>query len=297
MSNIIPFDSREGTIWYNGKLAPWQDCKIHILNHGLHYGSSFFEGIRVYNRIPFKLHEHFLRFYESARIMGIIIPYNIEELERATIEQINLNNIEFGYIRPIAWRGCESMLISAEGTKTHVAIAVWSSFESNRLEKKQKGMNLCISHSKKPSKDSFTIHAKNAGIYTLSTIVKNDAASKGYDDALMLDSEGNIAEATTSNFFAIIKDEVFTPTEDNCLKGITRETVIDICYEYGIKLNMTKIKASELKNFDAAFLTGTAIEIMPISAIENKQLDLTHPIMRLLINKFEELTKYTLKAA
>jgi branched-chain amino acid aminotransferase len=290
MQEIIPFDLREGVIWFDGKISPWQDCKIHILNHGLHYGSSFFEGIRVYNKKPFKMREHYERFLESAKILGIELPFSIEELEAATIEQMKLNNVDYGYIRPIAWRGCETMLISGKGAKTHLAIAVWSSFESTRVEKRQSGMKLCISDWQKPSKNTFPIHAKTAGLYTLCTIVKNDATIRGYDDAIMIDLNDNISEATTSNFFAIVGNEIITPEDDNCLKGVTRKTILQLCEENDIKIKVRKINKAEIENFDAAFLTGTAIEIMPIASIEHKKLNVSHPIIQDLMQKFDELT-------
>ncbi len=286
----IPFDQREGKIWYNGKVIDWKEAKLHVLTHGLHYGSSIYEGIRVYNYKPFKLKEHMQRLEHSAKCLGFELPYSTNELCDNFLKQIKLNDVENGYGRPAAWRGSETMLIGGEGTKIHMILAVWKSFENKRHELREKGIKLCFSKWKKPNADSSPYSAKCAGIYTLCTIVKNDAVAQGYDDALLLDSRGFITEGTTSNVFFIFGNELHTPIADCFLNGITRQTFIQIAKNIGIKAVERHITKYEALKADAAFLTGTAIEMTPIQSIDGTEYNIMHPLIKRLQDEYSALT-------
>lgn len=285
--NNIPFDARPGKAWLNGEVIDWQDGQIHILSHGLHYGGSVFEGIRVYNTVPFKVKEHMQRLIDSAQEIGFEIPYSVDDLTESCKEQIQLNNIENGYVRPIAWRGAETMLIGAKDCKINTAIFVWTSFESTRSTLREAGIRLTISKWRKPAPNASPFKAKAACIYTIATMVKNEAEAKGFDDAIVLDSEGYITEATTSNFFAIKNSKLYTPIPDCFLNGITRQTIITLARNLDIEVNECKVSPDFIKDADACFLTGTAIEIMPIKQIDEIQYDINHPMLQILTTAFK----------
>lgn len=284
----IPFDKLSGKMWVNGKVIDWQKAKIHILTHGLHYGSSVFEGIRVYDGKPFKLHEHMLRLKHSGDVLGLDIEYSVGELCKAANEQIEVNGVKNGYMRPVAWRGSEEMVIGGSECKTHVAIAVWKSFENKRSELRENGIRLTVSKWRKPQKEASPFTTKAASIYTISTMVKNEAAMLEFDDGIMLDEHKNVTEASTANIFFIKGKELHTPYPDCFLNGITRQTVINIAAENELKLYERFIKEEEIDSFDAAFLTGTAIEIMPIQCIDHKQFETGHELIKFITSKYSE---------
>tara|TARA_B100002052_G_scaffold244013_1_gene229284 strand:- start:1249 stop:2130 length:882 start_codon:yes stop_codon:yes gene_type:complete len=267
---MIPYDKRNGKIWYNNKLVDWGDVKLHVLNHGLHYASCVFEGLRVYDGQIFKLEEHTSRFFYSAERMGFEIPYKENEINKASREIVKFQNVQNGYVRPVAWRGSEMMAISAQQTKIHVAIATWewgSYFDPNL---KIKGIKLNISKWRRPAPNTIPWDTKASGLYMICTLSKHEAEKDGYTDSLMLDYEGNVAEATGANIF--FKDKngtLHTPIPDSFLDGITRRTVIDIAKSKNIKVEERKISPDELDNFDGCFLTGTAAEVTPVSQIQN----------------------------
>ena len=264
----IPYDKRSGKIWFNGKNVDWSDAKIHLLSHGLHYASSVFEGIRVYDREVFKLEEHTDRLFYSAKRMGMDVPYTQDEINKATKEIVDIQKTQNGYIRPIIWRGSEMMAISAQKNKINVAIATWEwgSYFDPKL--KIEGIKLNISSWRRPSPDSIPWDTKAAGLYMICTLSKHEAEAKGYIDSLMLDHEGNIAEATGANiFFKNADGELHTPIPDSFLDGITRRCVIDIAKSKGIKVIERKIKMEDMASFVGCFLTGTAAEITPVASI------------------------------
>ena len=267
---MIPFDKREGKIWYNGDLVQWQDAKLHIISHGLHYASLVFEGLRVYEGEIFKLEQHTARFFHSAKRMGFEIPYTEDEINKACIETVKIQKVQNGYVRPVAWRGSEMMAISAQQTKIHVAIATWewgSYFDPNL---KLKGIKLNISKWRRPAPNTIPWDTKASGLYMICTLSKHEAEKDGYTDSLMLDYEGNVAEATGANIFFKDKDgNLHTPIPDSFLDGITRRTVIDIANSKNIKVHQRKISPDELGNFDGCFLTGTAAEVTPVSQIQD----------------------------
>lgn len=284
--SAIPFDEREGKIWFNGQYIEWRDAKVHVLSHGLNYGSSIFEGVRIYDGHAFKLREYLERFENSAKALGFSLGFSVDEMFNATNKLIEYNQLISGYIRPLAWRGSETMLIGGEGCKFNVAIAAWKAFEEDRDAAKARGVKLCISDWKKPAADASPYFAKAACIYTVATMIKNNATSKGFDDAIILDGAGNITESSTSNFFAVFAGELHTPIPDCFLNGITRQTVIQIAKANGITVVERKIKPEELARADAAFLTGTAIEIIPIASINEYNFDMQNPLVKKIIDLF-----------
>ena len=279
---MIPYDKRDGKIWYNSELVNWSDVKLHVLSHGLHYASCVFEGERVYDGEIFKLEEHTSRFFHSAKRMGFEIPYSEDQINKASKNIISVQKVENGYVRPIAWRGSEMMAISAQQTKIHVAIATWEwgSYFDPKL--KVEGIKLNISKWKRPAPDTIPWDTKASGLYMICTLSKHEAERDGYTDSLMLDHEGNVAEATGANIFFKDKDgNLHTPTPDSFLDGITRRTVIDIAKSKNIKVIERKIIPDELKNFTGCFLTGTAAEVTPVSQIANYNFKVCKTIIEL----------------
>ena len=279
---MIPYDKRSGKIWYNNELVDWADAKIHILNHGLHYASCIFEGERVYDGAIFKLEEHTARLFYSAKRMGIKIPYTEAEINSACNEIVSVQNIKDGYVRPMAWRGSEMMAISAQQTKIHVAVATWDwgSYFDPKL--KVNGIRLNISNWRKPPPNTIPWDTKASGLYMINTLSKHEAEQQGYVDSLMLDYEGNVAEATGANiFFKTGNGEIHTPIPASFLDGITRKTAIEIAKSKGIKIIERKIKPEELSNFVGCFLTGSAAEVTPVSCIANNLFSVCETIIDL----------------
>lgn len=271
MAEIIPFDQRDGYIWYNGKFVDWKDAKLHVLTHGLHYGSCVFEGERVYNGKIFKSNEHSIRLHKSAEILGFEIPVSVAELNRLKDETVAKQKISDGYMRVVAWRGSEKMAISAQNNKIHLAIACWQWPSYFSKEEREAGLKLKFAKYKRPAPDTAPVHAKAAGLYMICTISKHEAESEGYNDALMLDFEGFLAEATGANLFLVMKNgEIHTPLADRFLNGITRQTTIELAKSMGYKVVERRIKPEELADADDAFLTGSAAELTRIGSIADK---------------------------
>ena len=265
----IPFDKRTGKIWFNNELVDWSSAKVHVLNHGLHYASCVFEGERVYEGNIFKLSEHTERLFYSAKRMQIKIPYSQSEINQACNQIVSVQNVKNGYVRPVVWRGSEMMAISAQKNKTNVAIATWEwgSYFDPKL--KLKGIKLNISKWKRPNPNSVPWDTKASGLYMICTLSKHEAESQGFTDSLMLDHDGNVAEATGANIFFKDKEgSLHTPIPDSFLDGITRRCVIDLAKSKKIKVIERKIKPAEMSNFVGCFLTGTAAEITPVSQID-----------------------------
>jgi len=279
---MIPYDKREGKIWYNNDLVDWQDVKLHVLSHGLHYGSFVFEGLRVYEGQIFKLEEHTERLYHSAKRMGIKIPYSKDEINKATKKIVSIQNVQNGYVRPFAWRGSEMMAISAQQTKIHVAIATWEwgSYFDPKL--KTEGIKLNISKWRRPAPNTIPWDTKASGLYMICTLSKHEAEQQGYADSLMLDHEGNVAEATGANIFFKDKDgSLHTPIPDSFLDGITRCVIIEIAKSKNIKIHERKISPEELSKFVGCFLTGTAAEVTPVSCIADFKFKVCNTIIDL----------------
>ena len=287
----IPYDKKSGKIWYNGNTVNWADANIHILNHGLHYASCVFEGERVYDGEIFKLEEHTDRLFYSAIRMGIAVPYTKEEINKACKNIVHLQKVKNGYVRPVIWRGSEMMAISAQRNKIHVAIATWEWGSYFDPKSKSKGITLNISSWRRPSPNSVPWDTKAAGLYMICTLSKHEAERQGYTDSLMLDHEGNIAEATGANiFFKNKNNELHTPTPDSFLDGITRREVIKIAKGKGIKVIERKIKPEEMKDFVGCFLTGTAAEITPVSKINDYNFKICEVISE-LVDSYQALVR------
>ena len=263
----IAFDQREGFIWMNGKMSPWADTKVHVLTHGLHYGSCVFEGERAYNGTIFKLREHTERLFYSARELGFELPYSVDEIDEACIKTLEANGLADGYIRPVAWRGSEMMGVSAQQNRINVAIAAWEWPSYFDPEERLQGIRLDMAKYRRPSPETAPCRAKAAGLYMICTLSKHEAESKGYADAMMLDYRGQVAEATGANMFFVQDSVIHTPTPDCFLDGITRRTVIELARARGHEIVERAIIPEELADFSECFITGTAAEVTPVSEI------------------------------
>ena len=263
----IAFDQRDGFIWMNGDMQSWADTKVHVLTHGLHYGSCVFEGERAYNGTIFKLREHTERLFYSANALGFELPYSVEEIDDACIKTLEANGLTDGYIRPVAWRGSEMMGVSAQQNRINVAIAAWEWPSYFDPEERLKGIRLDMAKYRRPSPETAPCHAKAAGLYMICTLSKHEAESKGYADAMMLDYRGQVAEATGANMFFVQDGVIHTPTPDCFLDGITRRTVIELARARGHEIVERAIMPDELADFSECFITGTAAEVTPVSEI------------------------------
>ena len=281
---ILPFDDRDGWIWFDGRVVPWRDAKVHVLTHGLHYGSCVFEGERAYNGKIFKDREHSERLHQSAKLIGFDIPYSVDELMAAKKAVLAKQNITNGYLRPVAWRGSEMMAISAQATTIHVAIAAWEWPSYFSPELREKGLSLQISTWARPAPNTAPTASKAAGLYMICTMSKHAAEKDGFNDALMLDYRGYIAEATGANLFFVFNGELHTPTPDCFLDGITRRTVMELARKAGITVVERHIKPEEMANATEMFLTGTAAEITPVGRVNDIVIpvgDVTRKLMGL----------------
>ena len=267
MAEIIPFDQREGSLWFDGEMVKWTDAKIHVLTHGLHYASCVFEGERMYNGRIYKLAEHTSRLFESARIMGMKIPYTENEINAACIKACEVQGFVDAYVRPVVWRGSEMMAVAAQQTKIHVAIAAWQWGSYFDPKEKMKGIRLDVSQWKRPAPDTAPTAAKAAGLYMICTISKHEAEAKGYADAMMFDYRGYVAEATGANIFFVKEDKLYTPIPDCFLNGITRKSVIELAKARQIPVYEKHIERSELEGFTECFIVGSAAEVTPVSEI------------------------------
>jgi branched-chain amino acid aminotransferase len=263
----LPFDQREGFIWLDGAIVPWTEAKLHVLTHGLHYGSSVFEGERAYEGEIFKSSEHSQRLRRSAEILDYEIPYSVEELDEAKRIVLERNGLKDAYVRPVAWRGSEMMAVAAQNSTIHVAIATWEWPSMFDLETKMRGIRLDIADYRRPDPRTAPALAKAAGLYMICTISKHRAERKGYADALMLDWEGRVAECTGANVFFTRDGQIHTPIADCFLDGITRQTVIGVARDRGLDVVERRILPDELPSFNECFLTGTAAEVTPVAEI------------------------------
>lgn len=265
--SLIPFDDRDGVIWFDGKMVPWREAKIHVLTHGLHYGSCVFEGERAYGGSVFKLTEHNERLHQSARLLGFEIPYSVETLDEATRAVVAQNGITDGYLRPVAWRGSEVMGVAAKASRIHVAIATWQWPSYFTPEARMRGIRLTISKWSRPAPNTAPTASKAAGLYMICTLSKHAAEDEGFDDALMHDYRGYLAEATGANLFLVIDGQIHTPTPDCFLDGITRRTIIDLARKRGLTVVERHIMPEELSKASEVFLTGSAAEVTPVREI------------------------------
>jgi branched-chain amino acid aminotransferase len=280
---LIPYDDRDGWIWWNGALCPWRDARLHVLSHGLHYASAVFEGERAYGGHIFKLRAHTERLLASARILGFELPWTAEQIDAACQETLAKNGLTDAYVRPIAWRGAEEMGVAAQSTQINLAIAVWEWGAYFGVEQRMTGVNLAMAEWRRPHPQTAPTKSKAAGLYMTGTLSKHAAMAAGCDDALMLDWKGDVAEATGANIFFVVDGALHTPTPICFLDGITRRTVMGLAREHQIQVVERTIAESELSGFGEAFLAGTAAEVTPIRQIGTYTLTpgrLTETLMR-----------------
>jgi len=264
---IIPFDDRDGEIWLDGEFVPWRDAKVHILTHGLHYGSCIFEGERVYDHEIFKSKEHTDRLFKSAELLSLDVPFSKAEIEAAKVETARRAGFKDAYVRPVIWRGAGSMGVSAPESGIRCAVAVWEWPSFFPPELVENGIRMEISRWRRPGPQSAPCTAKAAGLYIICTLAKEEAEAKGLQDALMYDIEGNLAEATGAHIFFVKDGEIHTPALGNFIEGITRATAIELANARGITVHERQIKPEELGTFEQCFLTGSAAEVMPVGEI------------------------------
>ena len=287
---LVPYDDRDGFIWMNGAMVPWREARVHVLTHALHYASCVFEGERVYDGRIFKLREHTLRLADSARKLGFELPHDIATLEQACQQVVAANGIGDGYVRPLAWRGPEMMGVSAQNCRINVAIAAWTWPAYFTPEARLKGIRMTRAIYDRPAPNTAPTQSKAAGLYMICTLSKHEAEAKGYDDALMLDYRGYLAEGTGANLFLVIGGKLHTPLPDCFLDGITRQTVIGLAQSRGIEVIERHIKPEELSDADEVFLTGTAVEVTPVREIDAHRFEVG-AITRQLIMDFDALTR------
>ena len=282
-----PFDDRPGRIWFDGALVPWKDATVHVLTHALHYASAVFEGERIYEGRIFKLHEHTERLFYSARQLDMEMPYSAAEINDACNAVVADHGIKDGYVRPIAWRGSELMGVSAQATKIHVAVAVWEWPAYFSSDARMEGIRMQWSKWKRPDPETIPADTKATGLYMICTLSKHAAEAKGYNDALMLDYRGYIAEATGANIFLVINGKLHTPKPDCFLNGITRRTVIALANKFGYEVIERHIKPDELADASEVFLTGSAVEVTPVKEIGQYSFTPTK-ITRTLLEAYDE---------
>ena len=288
--SVLPFDDRDGVIWFDGKLVPWRDAKVHVLTHGLHYASCVFEGERAYNGKVFKSSEHSERLHRSAEILGFKIPFSPAEIDAAKKACIAANNLTDCYVRPVAWRGSEMMGVSAQKNAIHLAIATWEWPSYFSPELKSRGIRMTFSKWRRPAPDTAPTNSKAAGLYMICTLSKHAAENDGYADALMLDYRGQIAEATGANVFLVQGGKVHTPKPDCFLDGITRRTVIDLLRKRGHDVVERAIMPEELGKTVEVFITGTAAEVTPVGEIGQYNFQVGH-VTRQMMDDYAALVR------
>lgn len=264
---FVPFDDRDGWIWFDGEFVPWREAKTHVLTHGLHYGSSVFEGERMYGGEIFKLTAHSQRLKRSAELLDFEIPYSVAEIDAACKETCARNGLIDCYIRPVAYLGSEQLSVSARNSKVHLAIAAWEWPSYFDPEVKKKGIALEWAKWRRPDPSTAPSTAKAAGLYMICTMSKTAAEKRGYADALMLDWRGYVAEATGANVFFVKDGALHTPRVDHILDGITRQTVIEMAQARGTEVVVRDILPEELAGFSECFLTGSAAEVTPVGQV------------------------------
>jgi branched-chain amino acid aminotransferase len=283
-------DDRDGFIWFDGKLVPWREVKTHVLTHALHYGSAVFEGERIYEGRVFRLAAHSARLRRSAKLLDYELAWTREEIDEATRAVVKANNLQFGYVRPIAWRGSEVMGVSGVGTTVHLAIAPWAIEGKLSVLARDAGINVTMAKYRRPSPESAPGHAKVAGLYVICGIEKDRALRAGFDDALMLDWKGHLAESTGANIFLVLDGTMVTPTPENFLDGITRRAVMGLARKRGIEVNERQVLPEELGRASEVFLCGTAAEIVPVGSIDGHHYQ-AGPVARAMIEDFQQLVR------
>ncbi len=273
----MSFADRDGFIWFDGELVPWRDAQVHVLTHTLHYGMGVFEGVRAYNTenrgtCIFRLREHTERLFNSAKIMGMTIPFDRDTLNDAHKLVMRENNLSDGYLRPMAFLGSEGMGLRAEGLKTHVIVAGWEWPAYLGAEGIEKGIRIRTSSYTRHHVNISMCKAKANGQYINSMLALREAVECGYDEAMLLDPEGYVAEGSGENIFIVRNGTLFTPDLTSCLDGITRRTLFDLAREAGFPVVEKRITRDEVYIADEAFFTGTAAEVTPIREVDNRAI-------------------------
>ena len=272
----MSFSDRDGTIWMDGEMVPWRDAKVHVLTHSLHYGLGVFEGVRAYQSEQgtaiFRLHDHTNRFFRSAHILGMDMPYDADTLNDAQKQVIRANGLEAAYIRPLAFYGSEGMGIRADMLTTHVAIATWEWGAYLGDDGLKNGIKVRTSSLTRHHVNITMCRAKACGNYINSILALQEAVSAGADEALMLDAEGYVMEGTGENIFIVRDNKIYTPDLTSALEGITRDTVITLIKELGIELVVKRITRDEVYIADEVFFTGTAAEVTPVRELDNRTI-------------------------
>ena len=294
--SLIPFDDRDGSIWFDGTLIPWRSAQVHVLTHGLHYASAVFEGVRVYGGAVFKGSEHSERLIASGKILGFDVPYTVAQLDDACRQVVKASGMTDAYMRPIAWRGSEMMGVSAQQTKIHVSIAIWEWPSYFSPEARMKGIRLKTTPWRRPAPDTAPTKSKAAGLYMICTMSKHQAENEGYHDALMLDYRGLVAESTGANIFLVQDGAIHTPTPDCFLDGITRRTVVDLARKRGFQVIERAIKPEEFARTQEVFLTGTAAEVTPVGEIDQYRFT-PGAVTKALMEDYDALVRRKVKAA
>jgi branched-chain amino acid aminotransferase len=277
-------EDRDGFIWFDGNILPWREVKAHVLTHALHYGSAVFEGERIYDGRVFRLAAHSARLINSARLLDYDLPWSREQIEEATRAVVKANNLQTGYVRPIAWRGSEVLGVSAIGTTVHLAIAPWAQEGRLSVQVKPGGINVTMAKYRRPAPDVAPGGAKAAGLYIVCGIEKDRALKAGFDDALMLDWQGRLAESTGANVFLAIGDRLVTPKV---------EEVLDLgrmAARHGWAVEQRAVMPDELAEASEVFLCGTAAEIVPVGAIDGQHYQVG-PMTRALMEDYTRLVR------
>ena len=278
----LTMDDRDGVIWLDGKLVPWRESRMHVLTHALHYGSAVFEGERIYDSRVFRLAAHSARLIRSARLLEYDLPWSRAEIEEATRSVVKANGLTAGYVRPIAWRGSEVLGVSAIGTSVHLAIAPWAQEGRLSVQARESGINVTMARYRRPPPDMAPGHAKVAGLYIICGMEKDRALKAGFDDALMLDWKGRVAESTGANVFLVIDGNLVTPRPENFLDGITRRAVMGMARKRGWAVEERDVMPEELAQASEVFLCGTAAEIVPVGSIDGHNYQ-TGPVARAMM--------------
>ena len=290
------YDDRDGVIWMDGKLVPWREAKVHVLTHALHYASSVFEGERCYNGTIFRGHQHSERLLNSCDLLDMPHPCSAEEIDAAKDETLKANGFTDAYVRALVWRGSgPDMGVSSSHNPVHMAIATWE-WGAYYGDAKMKGAKLDISKWKRPSPETIPSQAKAAGLYMICTMSKHAAEAKGCSDALMMDYRGYVAEATGANVFFVKGGEVHTPEPDCFLDGITRQTVIGMLKEKGVRVIERHIEPHEMADFEQCWLTGTAAEVTPVGEIGPYSFEVGE-LTRTIAGDYEKLVRGQLVSA
>jgi len=272
----MSMSDRDGWIWYDGKLVPWREANTHVLTHSLHYGLSIFEGVRAYNTVDgpavFRLREHTERLFNSARVYMMNIPFTQEQINDAHREVIRANKLDSGYLRPVVFYGSEKLGVSPKGNQVHVAIAAWPWGAYLGEEGLKRGIRVKTSSYQRHHINVSMVRTKTGGNYVNSILANMEAINNGYDEALLLDTQGFVAEGAGENLFIVRDGKVFEPNMVSGLIGITRRTVIDLAAELGYTVTPMPMTRDDVYLADEAFFTGTAAEVTPIRELDGRAI-------------------------